>query len=106
MKIEHKIQPSFRNDTEYKVAVAFTVDDLMAARCGCNAGPSGHDKHICVHICPLLVLLMLLLFDGLAEHLLVELCSRWTSADDDKINQNESDDILVAVVAYADSCPN
>ena len=46
--------------------------------CSGKAGPSGQqDKHIiCVHICPLLVPLMLHLFDGVSEHLLVELYSR------------------------------
>ena len=64
-----------------------TADNLIAARCGCKAGHCrGQDKHICVHICPLLVILMLLLLDGLVEHLLVELCSRWSSADDVNCN--------------------
>jgi hypothetical protein len=45
--------------------------------CSGKTGPSGQDKHIiCVHICPLLVPLTLHLFDGLSDHLLVELYSR------------------------------
>ena len=52
---------------------------------------------MCVHICPVLVILMLLLFDGLVERLLVELCFRWSSADDVKINQNENDDLPAAL---------
>ena len=77
--ISHTVSPSFRTDTEYKVRVAFTGQDLIAAECNCQAGCKEDDRHICVHILPVILQLAMLLFDGLAENFLVELCQRWPS---------------------------
>ena len=81
--ITHTVSPSFRQDTKYAVCVAITADDLLAAECNCKAGCSGKDKHICVHILPVLLQLSILLYDALAENFLVELSSRWNSLRND-----------------------
>ena len=56
--ITHTVSPSFRQDTKYAVCVAITADDLLAAECNCKAGCSCKDKHICVHILPVLLQLL------------------------------------------------
>ena len=71
--------PASMKDISYDVQIAFTPSKLLATQCQCHAGGSGsaNDRVVCVHNLPLIYQLVMLLDDGLAEHLLVELCSRW-----------------------------
>jgi len=71
------MSPSYWQDVDYRPVVAFTSEDLLAASddSDCKAGPTNDCCHVCVHRMPLLVELTLLLFDGLAEHFLVELAA-------------------------------
>ena len=74
--LENKI-PASMKDTEYKVKVAFTKDNLLASRCECHAGGDEKQRVVCVHTLPVIYQLTMLLDDGLSEHLLIELCFRW-----------------------------
>jgi hypothetical protein len=64
-------------DAEYKVEVAFTKDELLCCKCNCKVGSEALERGICVHILPEILLFVILLLDGLAEHILVELCHWW-----------------------------
>eukprot|EP00562_Extubocellulus_spinifer_P004368 CAMPEP_0178524518 /NCGR_PEP_ID=MMETSP0696-20121128/29687_1 /TAXON_ID=265572 /ORGANISM="Extubocellulus spinifer, Strain CCMP396" /LENGTH=485 /DNA_ID=CAMNT_0020155861 /DNA_START=142 /DNA_END=1598 /DNA_ORIENTATION=+ len=78
------MQPSFK-DGRYDTKVAFTKSAVVACACSCKAGADckkKDQKHVDVHILPIMHLLVLLLFDGLAEHILIELAARWKSVDD------------------------
>lgn len=83
IRIRHQMQPSFKEGS-YKVDVAFTKSALVACSCTCKAGADCKkcDKHVDVHVLPVLFLLVLGLYDGLAEHLLVELAEAWNQSDD------------------------
>ena len=69
--------PASMKDAEYNVKTAFTKNELIACKCDCHAGGHNDERVVCVHILPLIYQLTMLLDDGLAEHLLIELCSRW-----------------------------
>ena len=99
LSIAHQMAPSYRQDVTYSPAVAFTANDLLAASddSECKAGPTGDNRHICVHIPPVLVLLTLLLFDGLAEHFLVELAERWNDADECALTSEQKQKMLLAL---------
>ena len=71
--------PASMKDAEYDVTTAFTKNDLIAAKCDCHAGGHENGRVVCVHTLPVLYQLVMLLDDGLAEHLLIELCSRLDS---------------------------
>ncbi len=79
--------------------VAFTTEDLLAASddSDCGAGPVGDSRHICIHIVPLLVELTLLLFNGLAEHFLVELAVQWKHEDDNNLSDEQKGIMLSAL---------
>ena len=87
MVLENKI-PASMKDVEYDVSLAFTSKDLLATRCECQAGGEKSERVVCVHALPVLYQLTMLLDDGLAEHLLVELCSRWNTELED-LNEKE-----------------
>ncbi len=72
-------------DAAYESTIAFTCDEIVCARCECQAGASNEERVLCVHNLPLIYQLVMLLDDGLAEHILIELCSRWESGLEDKI---------------------
>jgi hypothetical protein len=75
--IDVKIAASMKDDV-YNVKVGFTASKLLGSACDCKAGSdtgSNSGKHICVHCLPVLYKFTLLLFSGLAEHVLVKLAS-------------------------------
>ena len=84
MRIQHQMQPSFKEGS-YSADVVFTKSAIVACSCTCKAGADCKkcDKHVDVHILPVLFLLVLGLYDGLAEHFLVELAEAWNQLDDD-----------------------
>ena len=67
----------------YDTEVCFNNDSLIACSCTCKAGCRtisshrlGTQRNFCTHSASILMGLSLLLFDGLAEHILVELRER------------------------------
>jgi hypothetical protein len=77
-------------DASYDVQVAFTNEELICCTCNCKAGCVGSDRSVCVHVLPLILLFLIFMLDGFAEHVLVELCHRW---DLDQVNlENIVDD--------------
>ena len=76
--LNNKISASMK-DNMYNATVAFSNSSIIAASCDCVAGGgcNANERVVCVHILPLIYQLTLLLDDGLAEHLLIELSSRW-----------------------------
>ena len=76
-----------KGDMFYASSVAVTQNSLAATSCTCKAGSHGLDRGVCVHNLPLIFQLILLLVDGLANHNLVELCQRWNSHLEAKIEK-------------------
>jgi hypothetical protein len=76
INIEHEVRASM-SQQQYKVEVAFTKTNLLACRCTCKAGASDskNGRSMCVHVLPLIYKLAELLFEGLAEHILINLTS-------------------------------
>jgi len=97
--ISQTMSPSYHQDVDYRPIVVFTSEDLLAASddSDCKAGPTNECRHICVHILPLLVELTLLLFDGLAEHLLVELAAQWHKADDNALCEEQRESMIASL---------
>jgi hypothetical protein len=91
LMITHSVSPSFRQDTLYSVRVAITAQDLLGAECTCRAGALGDDRHICVHILPVILQLSILLYNGFAENFLVELCCRWGSLSNEFNNKLDNE---------------
>ena len=69
----------------YSPEVAITNDSLLYCACSCECGGRGDERAVCVHVLPLLYKISLLLVDGLAEHILLELNARLTLIPDDEI---------------------
>ena len=63
----------------YDVTVAVTNADIVCTQYSCSAGSTGGERVVCVHILPVFYLLSMLLCDGLAQHILIELCIRWNN---------------------------
>ena len=81
--------PASMKDAQYKVKCAFTKDKLLACKCQCHAGGDKNQRVVCVHTLPVIYQLTMLLDDGLAEHLLIELCSRWDTDLEDIVEEND-----------------
>jgi hypothetical protein len=79
-------------DVAYDVSVAFTSDELVSCRCNCKAGCDCTDRSICVHVLTVMLLSLILMLDGLSEHILVELCHCWDLSQvnlEDNINDED-----------------
>jgi DDE superfamily endonuclease len=61
----------------YNVKVCFNKEKLVLCTCDCKAGGEKEEKIVCVHVLPVLYQLTLLLFDGLADSIIVALAHHW-----------------------------
>lgn len=66
-------------ESQYEVKVAFTSNELLCCSCSCQAGSKSNDRGVCVHVLPLILLFVILLVEGLAQNILVELSHRWNN---------------------------
>ena len=69
--------PASMKDADYNVTTAFTSNQIIATKCDCPAVCQNSKRVLCVHNLPLIYQMVVLLDDGLAKHLLIELCSQW-----------------------------
>jgi hypothetical protein len=86
----HQINASMR-PAHHNVVVCFNKDMIIASKCDCQAGCFVNGRALCVHIIPILYQITLLLFDGLAETLIIEFANHWQqiSMDMDQIMKEE-----------------
>jgi len=70
--MEGSVQASMKKCL-YKTCLAFSVNDLLAYQCNFPSGAQGNDRHACVKKKKKAYQLALLLYDGLAYNLLMEL---------------------------------
>ena len=73
--LKNKVPASMRKKC-YPVEVGFTAHALVYCKCNCQSGSCGKFRITCVHILPVIYQMCLLVVDGLAEQILVELSSR------------------------------
>lgn len=76
--LDYKVKASMRN-VVYNTQVANSSKDLIACGCSCKCGAENEQRILDVHPLSLLYELVLLLFEGLAQHVLVELRQRLQS---------------------------
>jgi hypothetical protein len=88
IKIETQMKASMKKDV-YDVTVVFH-EKILACKCGCKAGSSGQERVMCVHILPVVYQVTLLMYDGLAEHMLCELCNAWNTTYEEAVNNSSS----------------
>jgi hypothetical protein len=72
--LEHQVRASMKTDV-YDVIACFNMDTISACQCSCKCGSNDDERVLCIHILPAVYQIALLIFDGLGEHLLVELAS-------------------------------
>ena len=83
--------PASMKKQVYECGVVATAKDILCCQCGCQCGSKGKEKQVCVHILPLLFLLTILLFEDLAEHMLLELAACMSSDIWDKSIWSDDD---------------
>jgi hypothetical protein len=74
LAITHRVKASMKNDT-YNVRVCFNTKEIIACQCDCKCGSNDDERVVCVHILPCIYQVSLLIFEGLGEHLLIELAA-------------------------------
>jgi hypothetical protein len=74
--VHHEVLASMKQQS-YAVFVCFSAKQLVACRCTCQAGCQGQERVMCVHILPVLYQITLLLFEGLAEHAIIEIANAY-----------------------------
>jgi hypothetical protein len=90
--IHHEVRASFKQN-EYITKICFNHEELLACSCGCRAGCEGDGRVICVHVLPLIYQITHLLFDGLADSILVEYANRWKSVHSYEFIHQHHDEI-------------
>jgi hypothetical protein len=86
--IEHTVKASMKQ-IEYNVVVCFSENTVVACSCDCQAGCYEDGRVLCVHILPVIYQLTFLLFDGLADNILVELSNQWTAKYEQQVSSVE-----------------
>jgi hypothetical protein len=76
LRLKTNIRASMKNQA-YIVELIVTATELKATHCTCKAGGCRKDRVACVHSAVVLLLLTILLYDGLADHILYELATIW-----------------------------
>ena len=84
--LQNEVAASMKGDAFYASSIAVTRNSMAATSCTCKAGSQGLNRGVCVHNLPLILQLVLLLVDGLTNHILVELCHRWSTHLESKID--------------------
>ena len=97
LHINHTVKASMKK-ASYIVKTSFTSTDILAVSCECKAGSSANENVICVHILPVLLQLSLLIFDGLAEHMLCEIANDIPPDIDKLISVEEMNRLRDAII--------
>ena len=82
----------------YSTKTAVLDDALLASSCTCQAGSQGNNRGVCVHNLPLILLFVILLTNGLAQNILIELCNRWSVNIEETLSEEEIQKIKKALV--------
>jgi hypothetical protein len=64
----------------------------------------GNGRIICVHVLPVIYQITLLLFDGLADHILVEYANRWRTIHEKKFIFKHELEIKIIVLLLKSAC--
>jgi hypothetical protein len=88
--LTHKVKASMRNDI-YNVTVCFSKNEITACQCDCKCGSQNSERVICIHILPTMYQIALLLFEGLGEHLLIELAAYVGRLNETDVTQEHND---------------
>jgi hypothetical protein len=100
--VHHQVCALMKSN-EYSTSMCFNDEDMIACKCECKAGCEGNGRVLCVHVLPLIYQITHLLFDGLADNILVEYANRWKSIHDyEFINDNHKkikEDVILLMTA-------
>lgn len=91
--LRHKVKASMKINI-YDVMVCFTRTKIVCCSCTCKASSSGQEKILCVHILLVIYQYSMLLYDGLSEHLLVELANKWNLSLEKSITNKQKNVLL------------
>jgi hypothetical protein len=91
--VEHKVRASMKQEL-YDVTVCFTKQTVFACSCTCKCGGQGTEKILCIHVLPVMYQMSLLVFEGLAEHILVELAAFTSKKNESSITEEYVFDLL------------
>lgn len=83
--------PASMKKKVYQTGTVATAKDILCCKCTCQCGSQHDQRIVCVHNFPLLFLLTLLLFEHLAEHMLLELAACMSAGIWDKSVWSEDD---------------
>jgi hypothetical protein len=94
--VHHRVRASMRNEV-YDADVCFDNKNIVGCGCNCKAGGENKEKVVCVHIPPIIYQMSLLLFDGLADNIIVELSHHWRNLSE-KLHLLENKEIYLQEV--------
>jgi hypothetical protein len=100
--LNHVVRSSMKQD-EYKVSVCFSEETIVSCSCDCRAGSIGTGRVLCVHVLPVIYQMTLLIFDGLADNLLITIANNWDrlSQGVDSTNMREIEDHILLLKSAA-----
>ena len=106
--LQSTIEASMRH-ASYQASASITYKgDLAASCCTCKAGCARmSDRGVCVHILPVLMQVTILLINGLAQNILVELSHRWNIDLEESIESAGKMDLVkksILTLRSADGC--
>lgn len=81
----------------YDCTAAVSHCGIVACKCNCKAGSICDNWHVDIHTVGHLQNLTILLFDGLAENMLIELAAEWSTRDPEYTNEDERVEVIHAI---------
>ena len=81
--------------------MAVTKNTIVSCTCNCQCGGNKQEERdeVCAHVLPILNLLSILLNEGLAQHLLIELSNQWDVNIEKIAKNNETNNIRIDIMA-------
>ena len=101
--ISTKVPPSFKTEAPYGVQVVVCNEGIVACRCSCKAGSQGCNRHVDVHVLPVLYQLTLFLIECLAEHLLYEV-GQWIKDGGNCLSESQEQILHTAITKLLKAC--
>jgi hypothetical protein len=90
--MKHKVRASMRSEV-HDVKVCFTKSTIVACECTCKCGSQGNEEILCTHVLPCLYQITLFIFDGLAEHVLIEFASFIATLNESDFSEENISDL-------------
>ena len=98
--LNNRVSASMTKRQKYECGTCVTKNVLVATKCKCPIGNKvTGSKIVCIHNLPLVYAVTFLLYDGFAQHLLIEAANRWDEDIENLVKSTEKSELRKCIRA-------